>query len=301
MNIKSNLQELHAISEKITLDKTNEDFILNGIIHFDEPLTFQEETIVNSIFNKLSFIKQEIMMGNIKKNSDEPTLLFKELFDIKWPFFPQAVKFILTDYIESFPNKFEAKNGCISIQISNTSFSFSLSNSYYRPIFFLMRHIFTENENFLAQLECKDDDVNPIQHRDNYHFYMNFINSTFVINKFSYAHSQSTVINNTHLHINDVVKLPESFLQDMTITKFHQGNNPSDVLDNLRILFSPNNIKTHHIKNYAQVASYIEGFELVHNFALNEKLEASILHNIMLKCKLFQNEEEKLLRVKQKL
>lgn len=75
-----------------------------------------------------------------------------------------------------------------------------------------------------------------------------------------------------------------------SLNKFIQTNNQSinlsKGLDSFRELFNQKELKTFKIKNHSQVSEYINKFELVFNYTCSQSIDPSILHNIMLQCKL---------------
>ena len=92
-------------------------------------------------------------------------------------------------------------------------------------------------------------------------------------------------------HIEDIfkkfefIKLPENFLNKFIQTN-NQSINLSKGLDSFRELFNQKELKTFKIKNHSQVSEYINKFELVFNYTCSQSIDPSILHNIMLQCKL---------------
>lgn len=296
MSILNTITELQNILETPDNEETN---LIQGVVDFKNPISDSETPQILSIFNKIAFIKSQIIDKSIMKSPKDVTLLFKDLFEVNFPLFPQAVQFLVLNYFNFLPEKIFINNGKLYFHISSSEQFFSLSHEYYRPLFFLLRHTFHKEQNFLSLLECHNTE-NIINIRPEYNIYMNLKNTLFNIDKFIIASSQTDFIINTHLNINDFTSLPDSFITDMMAIN-NKSTSCSTAVNNLSKIFTSSVTKNYHIKKYGIVADYIHSFEIVKNFAQTQTIDDSIMHNIMLQCKLQNKTENISLRVKTKI
>ena len=280
MSVLSTLNELKNITDNFHLN-SNKDTVFYGIVDFQNPLDISEKNHIEDIFKKFEFIKNEINNKNIIKDKKNVTIIFKDLFDIQFPFFPQIIQFLILDYLEYIPNNVIIKDDKILFSIKAENKFFSSSREYYRPIFFILRHIFHNEQNFLSLFDMKQQ----VQTREDYNIYFTLNNQLYDVKKFIFTHSKTNFLVNTHMSVDDFIKLPENFLNKFIQTN-NQSINLSKGLDSFRELFNQKELKTFKIKNHSQVSEYINKFELVFNYTCSQSIDPSILHNIMLQCKL---------------